>query len=71
MDRVGDALGDGNPVPQQQLEQRAQAKLAQAAGQSDLRSRAERNTTAFVQHLLTDGSVTKVTVVFDQPQQSA
>ncbi len=70
-DRVGDALGDGNPVPQQELEQRAQTKLAQAAVQSDLRSRAEQNTTAFVQHLLIDGSVTKVTVVFDQPQRSA
>ncbi len=66
LDRVGDAVGDGNPVAQDQLEQRAQAKLAQAASQSDLQDRAERNTSAFVQHLLTGGSVTKVTVVFDQ-----
>ncbi len=71
VDRLGDALGDGNPVPQQQLEQRAQAKLADAARQSDLRSRAEQNTTAFVQHLFTTGSVSKVTVVWDAPKQAA
>jgi hypothetical protein len=71
LDRVGDALGDGDPVAQQQLEERAQTKLAQAAVASDLRSRAEQNTTTFVQHLLTTGSVTKVTVVWDTLAQAS
>jgi len=67
IDRVGDALGGGNPVPQQQLEELAQARISHAATQSDLSARAKENTTAFVQHLLTTGSVTHVTVVFDPP----
>ena len=67
LDRVGDAVGDGDPVPQQQLEQRATAKLADAAAQSDLQARAEANTQAFLQHLLASGSVTQVKVVWDKP----
>jgi len=67
LDRVGDAMGDGNPVAQDQLQQRAAAKISQAATQSDLTARAKENTSAFVQHLLTGGPVTHVTVVFGPP----
>jgi hypothetical protein len=67
IDRLGDAVGDGNPVPQQQLEERATQKLATAATQSDLKSRAEANTQTFLQHLLATGSVTQVKVVWDHP----
>ena len=56
LDRVGDAVGDGNPVAQDHLEQRASTKISQAAVHSDLTARAEENTTAFVQHLLTAGA---------------
>jgi Protein of unknown function (DUF4230) len=64
LDRVGDAVGDGDPVAQDQLEQRASTKLAAAATQSDLTARAKANTSAFLQHLLVGGPVTQVTVVW-------
>jgi hypothetical protein len=67
VNRVGDALGDGNPVPTDQLQQRASDKLSAAAAQSDLRARAETNTRSFVTKTLEAAGFQHVTVVFDNP----
>lgn len=65
LDRVGDAVS-GNPFDDSALEQRAQDKLAEAAGQSELTERARRNTEQFVRDTLQAAGVDQVTVVFDQ-----
>ncbi|HVN50122.1 MAG TPA: DUF4230 domain-containing protein [Acidimicrobiales bacterium] len=64
LDRVGDALGDGNPVAQDKLEQIASSKLSAAAAQSDLVRTAERNTTKFVTGSLRAAGVEHVTVTY-------
>jgi len=64
LDRVGDAVGDGNPVAQDRLEQIASAKLSDAAAQSDLLQTAERNTTRFVTGSLHAAGVDHVSVTY-------
>jgi Protein of unknown function (DUF4230) len=64
LDRVGDAVGDGNPVPQDALEQIASSKLSAAAAQSDLLAKAESNTTRFVSGSLHAVGVAHVTVTY-------
>jgi hypothetical protein len=64
LNRVGDALGDGDNVHQDQLEQVAAAKLSTAAAQSDLTKRAESSTRTFVTQTLHAAGVTDVTVTF-------
>ena len=64
LDRVGDAVGDGNPVAQDKLEQIASSKLSAAAAQSDLLQTAERNTTRFVTGSLHAAGVQRVTVTY-------
>ncbi len=65
VDRVDDALTGGNPSADEALFARAEEKLAEAAAQSDLLSRAERNTTTLVTDLLTAAGFEGVTVVYD------
>jgi hypothetical protein len=64
INRVGDALGSGDPVAQDQLEQQASDKLSAAAAQSDLRRRAEENTRSFIEGTLHAAGVKDVTVHF-------
>ena len=64
LDRVGDAVGDGNPVAQDKLEQIATSKLSAAAAQSDLVETAERNTTRFVTGSLHAAGIDHVTVTY-------
>jgi len=66
VNRVGDLVGnDANK--QQQLYQLAEAKIAEAAGQSTLRERAEKNTKAMLESLLHQLGYERVTVTFVQP----
>lgn len=67
LNRVGEAVGNGDPVHQDQLERRASDKLLAAAEQSDLRARAKANTEAFLRDTLRSAGVQDVTVVFDAP----
>ncbi len=64
LNRVGDALGDGNGAHQDQLEQAAAAKLSAAARQSDLQDKAESNARSFVTQTLHAAGVKDVTVTF-------
>lgn len=70
VDRVGDAVS-GNPFDDSELEQRAEAKLATAAEDSELSNRARTNTEEFVRSTLQAAGVERVTVVFDQPSAQA
>jgi hypothetical protein len=64
LNRVGDALGGGDPVHQDELEQVASSKLSAAASQSDLQQRAESNARSFVEQTLHSAGVKDVTVTF-------
>jgi hypothetical protein len=66
LDRIDDALTSGNPTKDEDLYVRAEDKLADAAAQSDLRRRAEENTSRLLTDLLTDAGYEQVTVVFDR-----
>jgi hypothetical protein len=67
LDRVDDALTNGNPSADDELYARAETKLSEAAGQSDLQARAEDNTRRLLTGLLQDAGYRDVTVVFDAP----
>jgi len=67
LDRVDDALTNGNPSSDDELYARAETKLSEAAGQSDLQARAEDNTRDLLTGLLQDAGYRDVTVVFDAP----
>jgi hypothetical protein len=67
LDRVDDALTNGNPSADDELYARAESKLTEAAGQSDLQARAEDNTRQLLTGLLQDAGYRDVTVVFDAP----
>jgi hypothetical protein len=74
LDRVDDALTSGNPTDDAALYTRAEDKLSEAAAQSDLKAKAEANTTELMTKLLTDAGFDQVTVVYDvrtDPGQAA
>ena len=66
LDRLGSVLSD-NPTSERELYQLAQAKMQAAAGQSDLRARAEQNTRAMLESMLRSLGYTDVTVTFRDP----
>lgn len=70
VDRFGDAVTGGEPTDDQELYQRADQKLADAAEQSDLRERARTNTEQFLTTLLGTLGYDDVTVVFETPEPS-
>jgi hypothetical protein len=70
LDRIDDALTSGNPSGDDDLYARAEQKLADAAGQSDLTRRAEENTTRMMTGLLAGAGFDQVNVVYDAPQPS-
>jgi len=63
LDRIGSVFSD-SPTSDRPLYLAAQAKMAQAADQSDLRKRAEENTTHMLQGMLRALGFTSVTVSF-------
>lgn len=66
VNRVGDLVGnDANK--QQQLYMLAENKIAQAANESELRARAEKNTRAMLESLLHQLGYERVTVTFVAP----
>lgn len=71
VNRVTDAVTGANPVDDQPLYAKAETELADAADHSELRNRAEANTTTFVQGLFASMGYQHVTVVFDQPSPAA
>ncbi len=66
INHVGDVFG-GDPNKQQQLYQLAEEKIAKAAQDSELRSRAEKNTTAMLESLLHQLGYRQVTVKYSAP----
>jgi hypothetical protein len=67
LDRLGDAIGGGDPTNQQALYQRAEQKIADAAARSELTRRTEENTVAFLKSLFGGLGYSEVKVVFDGP----
>ncbi|MFC6082244.1 DUF4230 domain-containing protein [Sphaerisporangium aureirubrum] len=66
-DRFNDMLSD-NPADQQELYVLAEQKIAEAAQQSDLRARADKNTKLMLEGMLKSLGFTKVTIKFaDEP----
>jgi hypothetical protein len=63
LDRIGSVFSD-SPTSEQPLYVAAQAKMQQAADQSDLRKRAEDNTRSMLQGMLRSLGFTSVTVSF-------
>jgi hypothetical protein len=68
LDRVGDAIGGGDPTNQQALYQRAEAKITDAARQSELAKRTEENTETFLRSLFSGLGYKDVRVVYDGPR---
>lgn len=68
IDRVGDALGGGDPTNQQALYKRAAEKITAAAERSELRARTEENTEKFIRSLFSGMGYRDVKVVFDGPR---
>jgi hypothetical protein len=66
INRVGDLFG-GDPNRQQQLYQLAEQKIAQAAQESELRQRAQKNTELMLMSLLKSLGFERVTITFAQP----
>lgn len=66
VNRVGDLFG-GDPNKQQQLYQLAEQKIAQAAEDSELRQRAQKNTELMLTSLLKSLGYERVTITFAQP----
>jgi hypothetical protein len=69
-DRVGDFFGS-NPGNMQQLNELAAQKVEDAARQTELASRAESNTRAMLQRMLTSLGFTRVDVTFGPPPKSS
>jgi hypothetical protein len=67
IDRLGDALGGGDPTNQQALYARADQKIADAAAQSDLSRKTEENTVTFLRSLFSGLGYQDVKIVFDGP----
>jgi hypothetical protein len=65
VNRVGD-LFNGDPNKQQELYKLAEDKIAQAAQESELRSRAEKNTRSMLESLLKQLGYEKITITFTQ-----
>jgi hypothetical protein len=65
VDRMGDALGGGDPTNQQFLYQRASEKISEAAARSELSRRTEENTATFLRSLFEGIGYRTVTVEFD------
>jgi len=63
LDRVGSVFSD-SPTSERPLYLAAQAKMEKAAAESDLRTRAEQNTTHMLEGLLRGLGFTRVTVTF-------
>ena len=66
VNRVSDLFG-GDPNRQQQLYQLAEQKIAQAAQESELRQRAQKNTELMLTSLLKSLGYERVTITFAQP----
>jgi hypothetical protein len=67
LDRLGEALGGGDPTNQQALWQRAEQKIGEAAARSELTQRTEENTAMFLRSLFGGLGYREVKVVFDGP----
>ena len=67
LDRIGEAVGGGDPTNQQALLQRADQKITEAAQRSELAERTEENTEKFLQSLFGGLGYREVKVVFDGP----
>jgi hypothetical protein len=63
---LGDLVGN-DPNKQQQLYQLAESKIAEAAAQSELADRAEKNTRAMLESMLHQLGYERVTVTFVKP----
>jgi hypothetical protein len=68
-ERIDDAVTGGNPTDDAALYDRAEDKLAEAAGQSDLSQRAEDSATDVLTDLLEKAGFEQVTVVFEAPAE--
>jgi hypothetical protein len=68
LDRLGDAVGGGDPTNQQALYQRAEQKITEAAQRSELTQRTEENTEKFLESLFEGLGYREVKVVFDGPR---
>jgi predicted ester cyclase len=66
VNRVGDLVGN-DPNKQQQLYQLAEQKIADAARDSELRSRAEKNTKLMLESLLKGLGFERVNITFKEP----
>jgi len=71
LNRLGDAVTNGEPTDDQPLYDRASEKLAEAATRSDLEERAEGNARTFFTGLLGEVGHQDVIVVFDAPSAAA
>jgi len=69
LDRVNDALTSGNPTDDEELYDRAEEKLYDAATQSDLSEQAEESTTEMLTGMLEGVGFEEVTIVFDEPAE--
>ena len=69
VERIGDAVGD-DPVDDSALYAEAEDRIAAAAGESDLRERAETNTRAMLTGLATSLGVDEVEVSFEETADS-
>jgi hypothetical protein len=66
LDRLGSVLSD-NPTSERELYRLAAARMQAAAQESDLRARAEQNTTAMLQSMLRSLGYQEVTVTYRDP----
>jgi hypothetical protein len=67
LDRLGEAVGGGDPTDQQALLQRADQKITEAAARSELAKRTEENTVTFLRSVFSGLGYREVRVVFDGP----
>lgn len=70
IDRVAGAFSD-SPTSERELYLEAESRLGEAAADGELRARAERNTAAMLEDLLTSAGFTDVRVVFATPASVA
>jgi len=70
LDRVGQVFSD-QPVDDQKLYVRAEARLAEAAAASDLSRVAEKNTRAMLESLLRSLGFEDITIIFEAPPPRA
>jgi hypothetical protein len=71
IDRAEDALSSTGSGGDQRYYEEAERQLADTADRTELRTRAEANTRAFVEDLFTSAGYEKVIVVFDAPSSGA